>query len=87
MRRVDAPWSAEFVDALNRFQVSGIFHPFTCATHSQDDPLIAKEDGWHCPHPSCDYRQFWAHAEMAEIMDPPLQGECLVCDVAHGKIR
>lgn len=28
--RVSPPWTTEQVDALNSFQVSGTFHPFTC---------------------------------------------------------
>lgn len=62
---ITAPWTTEQVDALNRFQRSGMFHPFTCgAGHGGHVELFATVDGWVCPH--CAYRQDWAHAFMAE---------------------
>lgn len=63
IERIEAPWTPEQVEALNTFQRSGQFHPFTCGNDS-DSVLIAREDGWHCP--DCAYRQNWAHAFMAE---------------------
>jgi hypothetical protein len=61
-----APWTAEQVDALNRFQHAGTVHEFTCPGHEGggDRTLVATRDGWICCH--CDYRQNWAHAFMAE---------------------
>jgi hypothetical protein len=64
-----APWTADEVDALNRWQ-SGPYHPFTCA-HRNETPhritsdkgvLVASEQGWSCP--DCDYTQNWAHRFM-----------------------
>ena len=50
------------VDALNRFQHSGQFHPYTCGGNRTDANhldgegiLVATADGWVCPY--CDYRQ------------------------------
>lgn len=70
-RIIRAPWTPEQVDALNAFQRRGGMHPFTCGgEHTPASPaLVAYTDGWRCPQPygeSCDYRQDWAHAFMAE---------------------
>ena len=52
----------EEVDALNEYQKSGKFHPYTCGGNRTDEKhldgqgiLIATEDGWVCPY--CEYRQ------------------------------
>lgn len=57
--KVTAPWTAQQVRALNEWQTSEMFHPFTCAS---GDTLRATESGWVCPH--CDYTQAWAHEFM-----------------------
>lgn len=64
--KVVAKWTQEQIEALNRFQKSGSFHPFTCGGNRTDEKhldgegiLVATEDGWICPY--CDYRQDWAH--------------------------
>lgn len=64
IKKAQAPWAPPQVDALNRFQRHGAFHPFTCPEHhgGADRTLFATRDGWRCPH--CDYRQDWAHAAM-----------------------
>lgn len=69
--RIYAPFTPEQVAALNHWQTRGGMHPFTCgAEHDGPAPtLIAEADGWHCPGTltaTCDYRQDWAHAFMAE---------------------
>lgn len=58
---VKAPWTAEQVDNLNRYQWSGFMHEFTCPGHEGggDRTLVATRAGWVCCH--CDYRQDWAH--------------------------
>lgn len=69
------PWTAEQVEALNRFQQSGRFHPFTCGNRLSEShrqyardhggdvgQLVATTDGWICP--VCDYTQDWAHGAM-----------------------
>jgi hypothetical protein len=64
MSLITTPWTQEQVDALNRWQMSGFVHPFTC---SEDHPLdggyedimIAEFDGFHCP--TCGHLQIWAH--------------------------
>jgi len=58
---IEAPWNAEQVDNLNRFQRLGFMHPFTCPGHEGggDRDLVATRGGWICRH--CDYRQNWAH--------------------------
>jgi hypothetical protein len=63
---VFAPWTPEQVEALNAYQKLGYVHEFTCHfDHGEKSRvLVATEDGWHCP--SCDYKQLWAHAHMAD---------------------
>lgn len=75
---VRAPFTAEQVEALNRYQQCKIMHPFTCG-HCRDADehyldgewitpdehlLVATEAGWTCP--TCDYTQDWAHDFMAD---------------------
>ena len=64
MKFVYAPWTDEQVVALNRFQQSGQFHPFTCGNDSGHAVLVATAQGWKCT--DCGYTQTWAHAFMAE---------------------
>ncbi|WP_340667950.1 hypothetical protein [Bradyrhizobium ottawaense] len=68
---IKPPWTPEQVDALNRFQRLGVFHPFTCPDphDGADRALVATRDGWVCCH--CDYRQDWAHSSM---LDAPRLG-------------
>jgi hypothetical protein len=58
-----APWTAEQVETLNRYQASGLMHPYTCPNwHGEPVErrnLLATEAGWTCRH--CDYKQDWAH--------------------------
>jgi len=67
--KVEAPFTPDQVASLNAYQVAGIMHPFTCgggqARGHSGIRLIAAEDGWHCASDTCDYRQDWAHAFMA----------------------
>ncbi len=77
LARILPPWDQATVDALNRYQRAGNFHPFTCGNERSDerhhvyartngDPdlglLVATPEGWICP--ACDYTQKWAHAFM-----------------------
>lgn len=66
---IEAPWTAEQVDNLNRFQRCGQFHPFTCTGHAGggDRTLVATRSGWICPH--CDYKQNWAHEFMVNFTE------------------
>lgn len=68
-----APWTAEQVDALNRFQTAGFMHPFTCPGHEGggERTLVATRNGWICCH--CDYTQDWAHEFMTEMPVNPLE--------------
>jgi ABC-type lipoprotein export system ATPase subunit len=59
-----APWTDEEVENLNKYQAAGVFHPFTCPHHSQQDVLVATHEGWVCSH--CDYKQDWAHDFMLD---------------------
>lgn len=69
MAAIFAPFTAEQIEGLNRWQNAGYVHEFTCPTnHESSRTLIATEGGWHCPF--CDYRQNWAHDFMAS--GPPL---------------
>lgn len=65
---INAPWTSEQVDVLNRFQQEGGAHPFTCAelhTEGRSPVLEASHSGWYCPSPDCDFTQDWAFASMA----------------------
>ena len=70
---ITPPWTDEQVAALNRFQQSGEFHPFTCGSGNRTDEkhldgegvLVATRNGWVCPW--CDYRQGWAHDFMGKV--------------------
>lgn len=63
-----APWTSQQVTSLNDFQLSGVFHPFTCPNraegHVRDGELVATPLGWTCP--SCAYHQDWAHPAMVD---------------------
>ncbi len=69
------PWSDEQVAALNAYQRSGRYHPFTCphrdnGAHIQRDgadlgELVAMKNGWWCG--DCGYTQKWPHRFMAEV--------------------
>lgn len=68
-----APFSEEQVENINRFQQSGLAHPFTCgkrdqATHPWEHGdfgiLRATEEGFVCDY--CDYKQWWAYDFMAD---------------------
>lgn len=66
-QRIEAPFTPEQVEALNRWQGSHHVHPFTCPAdgtrgskrHSDRRILVAHEHGWTCEW--CGYRQLWAH--------------------------
>lgn len=74
LQRITAPFTADQVDALNRWQRYGRVHPFTCGSGNRTDAahqdgegkLVATLSGWHCPY--CTYTQNWAHAFMVEAM-------------------
>ena len=82
MSKITVPFTNEQVEALNAFQNSRQFHPFTCggdrcdeahkayrAEHGGDfGQLVATEDGWVCP--VCNYKQNWAHDFMAKPLPP-----------------
>lgn len=64
---ITAPFTPEQVVNLNRWQESGVVHPFTCGSEGKHEghvSLVATESGWVCP--KCDYQQSWAHDFMAE---------------------
>jgi len=67
MEQIRPPWTPEQVEALNRYQKSGLMHPYTCGGNRKDENhldnegiLVATKKGWICPY--CDYNQDWAHA-------------------------
>lgn len=67
---IKAPWDEATVEALNRFQTFGTFHPFTCPEEWHDPgqvDLVATADGWQCSDGDCDYTQDWAIAVMVNI--------------------
>lgn len=60
--QINAPFTKEQVEGLNRWQGGGGFHEFTCGNPEhpigKDKVLIAYTDGWECPN--CEYHQDWA---------------------------
>lgn len=69
-----APWTAEQVAALNRWQSTPHVHPFTCPNPHEDNDgdgreLTATPAGWVCLH--CGYTQNWAHPFMFDDPPPP----------------
>lgn len=72
MSIIKKPFTKEHIAALNEYQKSGKFHPFTCGGNRTDKNhldgegiLVATEDGWICPY--CDYKQDWAHEFMTKL--------------------
>lgn len=70
---IKTPWSAEQIEALNRYQKIGLMHPYTCGENRKDENhldgegvLIATVNGWICPY--CDYRQDWACESLIKIV-------------------
>lgn len=68
MPKIGAPFTPAQVAALNRRQIDGCFHAFTCANrddgaHAGEGLLTATPAGWVCP--ACDYTQGWAWAFQA----------------------
>lgn len=71
--KITAPFTPDQAASLNSYQVSGLFHEYTCGGEPEDCParrtlgssvLIATVDGWRCPY--CNYQQDWALAWMAD---------------------
>ena len=70
--QLKAPFTKGQVDALNKYQNEGKFHPFTCCSHpvpecerkagKSEGKLIATVNGWICPCGK--YTQYWAHEFM-----------------------
>jgi hypothetical protein len=70
--KISEPFTPDQVAALDRYQHTGEFHPFTCPNrndgkHRQNlidlGGLVPTTRGWICQY--CDYVQAWAHAWMA----------------------
>ena len=75
---IATPWTPEQVEALNRHQLDGQFHPYTCGNRNDEAHhryaeeygqfdhgiLVATAEGWVCP--VCGYRQTWAHGFSAD---------------------
>lgn len=66
--QIKAPFTPEQVAALQFYQDSGVFHPFTCGNRENHPPemyrLTPTVRGWICQF--CDYTQDWAHSMMAD---------------------
>jgi hypothetical protein len=79
MSKSTAPWTAEQIENINRYQHSGVFHEFTCGSGNRTDEkhldgngtLVATEEGLHCPY--CDYKQDWVHEFMANFTQDVLE--------------
>lgn len=57
------------IDSINAYQVSGIWHPFTCEC---GEVLNACSEGMKCP--KCGHLQTWAHEFMSNWSWVPLEG-------------
>jgi hypothetical protein len=69
--KISAPFTADQVEALNRWQ-NGPVHPFTCGNdHEGNRDLVATETGWICPN--CNYTQKWAHEFMLQDPKAPFE--------------
>lgn len=66
MNRVPAPWTAQQINNLRRWQEMPDCHPFTCPNPHVDRVLIPTIYGWICPDTHCDYTQDWALDFMTE---------------------
>ena len=55
--KIVAPWTPAEVDALNAYQQSGRFHPYTCRECPAS--LTATPDGWVCMDPTCESHTKW----------------------------
>lgn len=92
MDAIVAPWSERQVQALNEFQHSGLWHPFTCGRrsehpgqwpHQDEGILTATAQGWVCPVQECEYTQNWAYDMMAdERFLEQLQGNSIFAALA-----
>ena len=68
---IKAPWSAEQVGALKRWQEK--MHAYTCPIHSDVD-LMPTYYGFICPYDICDYTQNWALAISFLELDKKIEG-------------
>ncbi len=68
MSEIKAPFTAEQIDGLNKWQLAGYVHEFTCAKSHKpysSRVLEARTEGWFCR--GCNaIVQDWAHDFMAE---------------------
>jgi DNA-binding NtrC family response regulator len=79
MKHIHAPFSPDQVESLNRYQRSGLGHPFTCGNNRGSKAhkkamkvrgdkdlgvLVATSNGWVCP--ACSYTQQYAYDFMAD---------------------
>lgn len=65
MEKFAAPFTAEQVEALNKWQKWGANVGFHCSTHDKKK-LEARTDGWHCTEPGCTHALDWAYAFMTK---------------------
>jgi hypothetical protein len=75
MAEIRAPFTAEQVEILRRFQTGGWFHPFTCPSRGQHNEgweayngatLVPEPEAMRCPAPDCSYTQDWVHDFMVD---------------------
>ena len=71
MTHINAPFTPDQVASINAYQVSGMFHEFTCPREEckrtapgRYTTLVASGDCLACPR--CGYEQFWAHPPMTD---------------------
>jgi len=63
--KIQAPFTQKEQNALNEYQITGPYHPYTCGNNS-DHLLFATKYGWVCS--KCDYTQNWAHSASVSMI-------------------
>ncbi len=53
---IKPPFNNEIIKSFNKYQESGIFHPYTCGEDSCSGILEVKTEYMYCPN--CDYKQY-----------------------------
>lgn len=66
-----APWTAQQVANLKRWQACEWVHPYICPSPQHPGHVLTPtEEGWHCSR--CEYTQSWAHPSSLSGLPPNL---------------
>lgn len=58
MTIIHAPFSAEVVTELVKYQLGKYVHPYTC---KNGHTMVVSRHGFRCTRRDCNYTQDWAH--------------------------